>query len=122
MISGDQLAAGASDRRPVAPRLRAVVFLERISGGIDRREADHIGGQTRIPVKQIGLSRSLFQERRDGVHWDPGASKHDLAAHDLGIVVHYLAGAPQSDIIDHYANVSAVPRPLAAPINNRGPT
>jgi hypothetical protein len=61
------IAAAVSSRRVlrIGGWLQAVASPVRTGGGINPREADHFGGQARIPVKQIGLGRSLHNQRRD---------------------------------------------------------
>ncbi len=76
----------------IAPGLVARPFAQRIGGGVNRRQPDHLGGETGITVEQLRLSGPLRDEFGDQVHGYASAAKDGIAAHDLGIAEDQAAG------------------------------
>ena len=69
----------------IAPGLLAWAAAERVGGGIDRRQPDHLGGQAGIALDQFGLGSSLGEELGDEMHRHARAAERGIAAEDFGI-------------------------------------
>jgi hypothetical protein len=82
-------------RLAIAPGLVARVSAQWAGGSVNRRQPDHLGGDTGISLEELGLGGTLCDELGDHVHGYASAAKDWRAAHDVGIADDQAAGAAQ---------------------------
>ena len=93
--NGVEPSAAAAHRLLIAPRVSALSAVQRVGGGINRRQPDHIRRQAGIGFDQFGRLGALRRKLGDEMHREPAAAEHRIAAENLRIADDKMAGPAQ---------------------------